>query len=463
MFEKRLIEKYLNTNNNVDPINGEPLTVEQLITLKVPKTVTPRPPNATSIPAILKIFQDEWDAVMLESFKLRQHTETIRQELSHSLYQNDAACRVIARLTRERDQARQALAMLQPAALGSASGSGAMEVDGTDAGVLEKIEAKSKELNAIRKQRSKAKEKDTELATPEAIKAFTQKSANSSLHSASAPGITAMDVHADNDSIVATGGVDKHVVVYNHVEERILSTFKGHTKKITGVILHPTSNAAISSSLDATVRVWNAKTAESISTINCSAAVTGISLHATGDYLLSAAGKSWTFSDLQSGKSVFTGDSTSAFSDIEWHPDGVIFGAGSENLVRIYDIKQNKNIHNFEGHQGEVTAIAFSENGYLLASAAKDRTVRLWDLRKLVNSHTIQLDSSAHSLRFDYSGSYLAVGGAGVTVHQTKPWEELISWADHTADVTAVRFGKHARSLITAGMDRTLRVYTSSQ
>ncbi len=102
-----------------------------------------------------------------------------------------------------------------------------------------------------------------------------QKSANSSLHSASAPGITAMDVHAENDNIVATGGVDKHVVVYNHAEERILSTFKGHSKKITGVILHPSSNAAISSSLDATVRVWNAKTAESISTINVRRGVGG--------------------------------------------------------------------------------------------------------------------------------------------------------------------------------------------
>ncbi len=34
VFEKRLIEKYLNTNSNTDPVNGETLTVEQLINIK---------------------------------------------------------------------------------------------------------------------------------------------------------------------------------------------------------------------------------------------------------------------------------------------------------------------------------------------------------------------------------------------------------------------------------------------
>jgi pre-mRNA-processing factor 19 len=49
-------------------------------------------------------------------------------------------------------------------------------------------------------------------------------------------------------------------------------------------------------------------------------------------------------------------------------------------------------VANFESHVGQVSALSFSENGYYLATAAEDSCVRLWDLRKLKNFKTIELD-----------------------------------------------------------------------
>lgn len=57
----------------------------------------------------------EWDATMLEQHTLRQQLQNTRQELSHALYQSDGAIRVIARLKKERDEARHMLETVQRA------------------------------------------------------------------------------------------------------------------------------------------------------------------------------------------------------------------------------------------------------------------------------------------------------------------------------------------------------------
>ncbi|KAJ1970907.1 E3 ubiquitin-protein ligase prp19 [Dimargaris verticillata] len=113
VFEKRLIEKYI-ADNGTCPITGQPLTLEDLITVTSdPPVPKPRPPTMSSIPSMLSVFQNEWDSVMLETFTLKQQYQKARQELAHALYQSDASCRVIARLIKERDAARDALANVQ--------------------------------------------------------------------------------------------------------------------------------------------------------------------------------------------------------------------------------------------------------------------------------------------------------------------------------------------------------------
>ncbi len=93
--------------------------------------VRPRPPTLTSIPALLATFQNEWDALALETYNLQEQLARTREELATALYQHDAAVRVIARLTKERDEARSSLSRVTVAAgsAANATNGDAMAID----------------------------------------------------------------------------------------------------------------------------------------------------------------------------------------------------------------------------------------------------------------------------------------------------------------------------------------------
>ncbi|ROK80935.1 Pre-mRNA-processing factor 19 [Anabarilius grahami] len=481
VFERRLIEKYI-AENGADPINGQPLSEEQLIDIKVSHPIRPKAPSATSIPAILKSLQDEWDAVMLHSFTLRQQLQTTRQELSHALYQHDAACRVIARLTKEVTAAREALATLkpqaglvtpqaapasQPAAVGA--GGEAMEVSeqvGMTPEIIQKLQDKATVLTTERKKRGKTVPE--ELVRAEDLSKYRQVASHAGLHSASVPGILSLDLCPSDTNKVLTGGADKNVVVFDRREEQIVATLKGHTKKVSSVIYHPAQSVVFSASPDSTIRVWSVTGGNCVQVIRAhEAGVTGLSLHATGDYLLSSSeDQYWAFSDIQTGR-VLTKvtDETAgcALTCAQFHPDGLIFGTGTaDSQIKIWDLKERTNVANFPGHSGPVTAIAFSENGYYLATGAQDSSLKLWDLRKLKNFKTITLDNNyeVKSLVFDQSGTYLAVGGSDIRVYVCKQWSEVLNFSDHSGLVTGVAFGEHAQFLASTGMDRSLKFYS---
>lgn len=137
IFEKRLLDAYV-AEHGKDPVNGEELSEDDIVEIKTSRSVKPRPPTATSIPSLLSIFQNEWDALALESYQIKQLLHQTRQELSTALYQHDAACRVIARITKERDEAREALSKVSENINGS--GDQPMQTDAQEAVIPQKVQ-----------------------------------------------------------------------------------------------------------------------------------------------------------------------------------------------------------------------------------------------------------------------------------------------------------------------------------
>ncbi|ONK70833.1 uncharacterized protein A4U43_C04F2000 [Asparagus officinalis] len=489
LFERRLIERHIAEYGKC-PVTKEDLTMDDIMPVKTNKVVKPRPLQAASIPGLLGMFQNEWDALMLSNFALEQQLHTARQELSHALYQHDAACRVIARLKKERDEARTLLVQAErqiPLSTASANansvannGKRAAEDElGPDGkkirpGINPATIAELTECNSLLSGQRKRRQIPPTLAPIDALERYTQISSHP-LHKTNKPGILSSDIHPSKD-IIATGGVDANAVLFDRASGQILCTLTGHSKKVTSVKFVPLDDLFVTGSADKTVRVWQGADDGNYSCRNVlkdhTAEVQAVTVHATNKYFVTASmDNTWCFYDLASGSCLAQVGEASAeegYTSAAFHPDGLILGTGTSGaLVKIWDVKSQSNVAKFDGHSGIVTAMSFSENGYYLATAALDG-VRLWDLRKLKNFRSFapyDPDTPTNSVEFDFSGSYLAMAGSDIRVYQVAnvkaEWNLLKTFPDlsGTGKVTSVKFGGDAKYLAVGSMDRNLRIF----
>jgi pre-mRNA-processing factor 19 len=212
---------------------------------------------------------------MLETYTLKQHLDTTRQELSQALYQHDAACRVIAKLMKERDEARAMLNALQTQGinLNIANGSAAAPENGEQAqaapdmevvaptaslgeDVLSRIMGKHDELSKGRKGRKAP----SDLATREAVCGLKEAELWTP-HESSKAGVTALAVtqHFNENAprfVSLTGGVDKSAIFTDLASGHVLARLTGHSKRVSCVAMTSSSRPiAVTGSVDRQVKV----------------------------------------------------------------------------------------------------------------------------------------------------------------------------------------------------------------
>ncbi len=80
--------------------------------------------------------------------------------------------------------------------------------------------------------------------------------------------------------------------------------------------------------------------------------------------------------------------------------------SGLDAIGRVWDCRTGKSALVLAGHAKEILSVDFSPNGYQLATASGDDTVKIWDMRALKDIYTIPAHrSSVADVRFFRAGA----------------------------------------------------------
>jgi uncharacterized protein YcbK (DUF882 family) len=274
---------------------------------------------------------------------------------------------------------------------------------------------------------------------------------------------------APRGDLVAVGGLDGKVALYDLERDRTVRLFKAHGEK-GGVraLVFSGSSSLFTGGADGAVHQWNVKTGARGATVRRGgAAVRGMAL---------CRGRSLAVAAEQPEVELFTLNRRAAPTGVRklrghqsWvravacSPDGRLLASGGhDGKIRIWSAESGALARTLEGHGLWVTALAFSPDGKRLASGGFDRRLRLWEvasgrqLRKLWG-HIRYLVG----LAFDRTGRLLVSASADRTarVWGVSDGTSRAHLIGHLRGLVGVAVHPSGKTVLTASGDGTLRLW----
>ena len=156
-------------------------------------------------------------------------------------------------------------------------------------------------------------------------------------------------------------------------------------------------------------------------------------------------------------------DPTSPITAVAWSPDkSLVASAHEDRSLRLRDARAGRLLRTISGHEDIVAAITFAPQGGSLATASYDGTIKIWNvadgaLKRTLRGH----DNWVMSVAYSSDGRLLATGSYDKTVRlwDAGTGKELLKIEGHSAAVRSVAFSHDGNLLATAGSDRIAKIW----
>jgi WD40 repeat protein len=142
--------------------------------------------------------------------------------------------------------------------------------------------------------------------------------------------------------------------------------------------------------------------------------------------------------------------------------DGSLMVTGSKDrTVRVWEVVTGRNLFTFHGHSSDVTAIAIRPDNKQAASACADGSIRLWPLAKADEHRNVsEATAPLWTIATSPDGKRLASAGAdrSIRVYDTASGKLIKTLTGHQSAVTTVQF-IGTDSLISAAGDKLVKLW----